>query len=368
MNVAFLGRSGLFEDPGGDTVQVNKTKEWLQKKYNIDIDVYTDYRDIIVSKKHYNILHIFGITDVCEYLPIFKRNYIKNFGKIFVSPIYVDYHEFDIKARPGIWKYVFFLLGKYRSEYFKNILKKFFSNKHVCLKYLLFGHKKSVRIVVNNSDFLLPNSNSEISRLIKDYSVVCKFNVIPNGVDTTTISDNSYHDDMNRFRDSILCVGRIEGRKGQLNLINAISGKPYKVFIIGKPAVNQKNYYKRCLEKAENNVEFIDYMEQSKLFHAFKLARVHVLPSWFETTGLVSLEALYFGCSIVITELGDTYDYFKDKAIYCDPSNCESILQSIEAAFSLTNTIKYQEYCKENFTWEIASDRTYNAYLDRCFY
>jgi hypothetical protein len=40
------------------------------------------------------------------------------------------------------------------------------------------------------------------------------------------------------FRDCILCVARIEGRKSQLNLVKAVRNLPYKLVLIGKPAPN----------------------------------------------------------------------------------------------------------------------------------
>jgi len=55
--------------------------------------------------------------------------------------------------------------------------------------------------------------------------------------------------------------------------------------------------------------------EQYDLLHFFNIIRpadiqVHMLPSWFETTGLSSIEAAVMHCNIVITDKGDTREYF----------------------------------------------------------
>ncbi len=57
-------------------------------------------------------------------------------------------------------------------------------------------------------------------------------------------------------------------------------------------------------------------------------------PSWFETTGLSSLEAAAMGCNIVITRKEDAYEYFENDACYYDPESPESIFQAIDQAAS----------------------------------
>jgi glycosyltransferase involved in cell wall biosynthesis len=61
---------------------------------------------------------------------------------------------------------------------------------------------------------------------------------------------------------------------------------------------------------------------------------VHVLASWFETTGLVSLEAAMMDCNVVVTKKGDTVEYFSDMAYYCEPDDINSIRNAIEKAYN----------------------------------
>ncbi len=103
-------------------------------------------------------------------------------------------------------------------------------------------------------------------------------------------------------------------------------------------------------------------MHQSALVHYYARARVHVLPSWFETCGLSSLEAAAMGCNIVITAKGYTRDYFGDDAFYCDPGNPGSILEAVMKAAAAKPSIQLAESIKINYTWERAAAMTLSAY------
>ena len=83
---------------------------------------------------------------------------------------------------------------------------------------------------------------------------------------------------------------------------------------------------------AAKNIHFIDHLPQEELIHYYQKAKVHVLPSWFETCGLSTLEAAAMGCNIVITNKGYASEYFNDHAFYCDPSSPASILDAIYKA------------------------------------
>ncbi|MBK7308934.1 MAG: glycosyltransferase [Chitinophagaceae bacterium] len=58
------------------------------------------------------------------------------------------------------------------------------------------------------------------------------------------------------------------------------------------------------VKEAAGNIVFAGRLTQTALANYYARARVHVLPSWFETCGLSSLEAAAMGCNIVITARG----------------------------------------------------------------
>jgi glycosyltransferase involved in cell wall biosynthesis len=121
-------------------------------------------------------------------------------------------------------------------------------------------------------------------------------------------------------------------------------------------------YYKKCKEIAAPNVSFVESIEQEKLIDYYNAAKVHVLPSWFETTGLSSLEAAAMGCNIVITDKGDTREYFENYAYYCDPESPQSIFDAISKAASDDISIELQKKIFNQYTWFQAAKLTLEAY------
>ena len=104
-------------------------------------------------------------------------------------------------------------------------------------------------------------------------------------------------------------------------------------------------------------------MSQDKLVDFYQKAKVHILPSWFETTGLSSLEALFCGCNIVVTEYGDTRDYFPEANVfYCNPTSIQSIYKAVVMASKNTINFLFIAKMKALYNWEMAASKTLDAY------
>ena len=94
----------------------------------------------------------------------------------------------------------------------------------------------------------------------------------------------------------------------------------------------------------------------------YRQAKVHVLPSWFETTGLSTLEAAAMGCNIVITRKGDTEEYFEDYAFYCEPDSPDSIFAAVEKASERAVDPALREKIFTQYTWVQTAEKTKAAY------
>lgn len=352
MKVLFIVRSTLLTNRGGDTVQVQQTAAWLNK---LNVDTTIRLSNESIDYKPYDLLHFFNITRPADMLI-----HIKASGKPFViSPIFVDYLEYDRLIRTGFSGLLFRLLPFGMSEYVKVIARSLFgSEKIVSKEYLVRGHQPSIQKILKNARLLLPNSTNEYNRLFAAYGIEKNYTVIPNAVDDIFISNAA---DSERDPLLVICVGRIEGLKNQLNLIKALNTTSYKLLLIGNAASNQPGYYQLCRKTAGENIRFLPFMPQEELVSWYRKAAIHVLPSWFETTGLSSLEAAAMGCKIVITNKGDTREYFGDDAVYCDPSSPETILHAIQSA-AIKDTSRLQQKISDQFTWRETARKTADAY------
>ncbi|WP_340064181.1 glycosyltransferase [Ascidiimonas aurantiaca] len=352
-----ISRSTLYSSPGGDTIQINETANFL-RKVNISVDIKLTNEKIDYDQ--YDIIHFFNIIRPNDILYHLKRS-----NKPFVvSTIYVDYHEYERKNRGGIIGLLTRVFSSDHIEYLKTIARAVLNNEKIYdWEYIFKGHKKSIKHIIRKSSMLLPNSRSEMNRITESYGLKANYKVVPNAINPLLFRKLKVQE-TNHERSGVICVGRIEGRKNQLNLIRALNNTDYDLYIIGNPSPNTVNYYERCKKEAKENVVFVDHIDQNELIQYYKKSKVHILPSWFETTGLTSLEAGYLGCKIVVTEKGDTKEYFKDFAYYCEPDNIDSIRNAVSLAYNDKNNNKFAKYVEENYTWQKTAEVTKKAYIE----
>jgi glycosyltransferase involved in cell wall biosynthesis len=345
-----IARPNLFSAPGGDTIQIKETANALCA-LGLNVDIIINNK---VSYQNYHLLHFFNIIDPED---ILGHVYRSNLPYV-VSTIYVDYKEYDKKYRNGLLGTLSHILPYNSIEYLKTLGKFILKNEKVStIQFFLKGHGPSIKYILKHAKMLLPNSENEYRRIEKDYNLSQKYMVVPNG-----FNPDIFKNEENIERDLILCVGRIEGRKNQLNVIKALKNTKYMVIFIGAPSPNQKKYVQACKNEATENMQFIDHVEQIQLINYYKQAKVHVLASWFETTGLSNLEAAAMGCNIVIANRGDVKDYFGDSVYYCEPDDIDSIRENIVKAYNSPTNDALQKIIFDNFTWMKAGIKTLEAY------
>ena len=350
-----IARSTLLTAKGGDTIQILQTAKSLT-----DTGVAVDIKltDEIINYNQYDLLHFFNITRPADILCHLKRT-----EKPFVvSPILIDYSEYDKHHRKGISGILFRWSSADAIEYFKTVARWLRdTDTLMSFSYLLKGQRRSVKKILNETSMLLPNSKLEYERISDQYKYFGNCLIVPNGIDPALFQ---FDETIKKDDCLIICVARIEGIKNQINLIKALNKTKFNLLIIGAAAPNQLRYYKKCKKIAADNISFIENLPQLELIKYYKKAKVHVLPSWFETTGLSSLEAASMGCSVVISTKGDAKEYFQEYAFYCDPSSPESIYAAIEKASMQECNETLRKKIFANYTWQQAAIQTKSAYKD----
>jgi len=346
-----LARPNLLADPGGDTTQLFGTAAALRRRGQ-HVDINPDRPDYQL----YDLLHFFNIIDPEDII-----GHLERAGKPYVvSTIYVRYEEYDRYHRQDAIGWAARLLPADSVEYLKTVGKWMLKGERLSSRSFLWrGQAGSIRHIIRGAGCLLPNSQSEYRRLLADYGIEKEYVVVPNGVDLH-LFQGKWEEPGNRS--GVLCVGRIEGRKNQLNLIRALKGTGLQLTLVGQPAFNQKAYYERCRKAAGDSVQFIGFLPQQALLKYYLHARAHALPSWFETTGLSSLEAAIMGCSIVVGDRGDVREYFQDDAWYCEPGGLDSIREAVLQAYHAPPDKALAERARAEYNWERAAEKTLEGY------
>lgn len=357
MKILYISRSTLYQVKGGDTIQIIKTAEEV-RKLGVSVDIRLS-NDETIQYGQYDLIHFFNIIRPADIIKHIKKSKLP----FVVSTIYLSFEDFENNNKYNLKDAILKWFSPSFREYIKAIARSVLNKEKIVSKeYLFWGHKKSINYIIDHAAMLLPNSESEFSRLKKDFPHARKYSVIPNAADTSFFFCNQ--DDIDKKeKNMVLCVARIEGRKNQLQLIHALNNTPYELYIVGMPAPNHIAYFEECKKVAASNIHFLDYVDMQLFKDYYLRAKVHILPSWFETTGLSTLEALFCGCNIVITPYGDTLDYFNTKNTFvCQPDDTQSILESIEQASAFENKVAYFSKETQEFSWQNAGLRTYDAY------
>jgi glycosyltransferase involved in cell wall biosynthesis len=353
MKVALITRSTLYTVRGGDTVQTLQTARHLVAM-GINADVRLANEEI--NYDDYDLLHFFNLIRPADILYHSRKAH----KPYVISTIFCDYTEYDKYQRKGFAGRVLSFFSADGIEYIKTMVRCITGgDKLASFAYAWKGQRNSIKDILKRAAMILPNSESEYRRLVEQYPGKIKYMVVPNGTDQQLFS-NIHHPE--KDDNLVICAARIEGIKNQLMLIKALNNTQFKLILIGNHAPNQAGYYQQCRHIAANNISFVGHLPQAQLVDYYSRAKVHILPSWFETTGLSSIEAALMGCNIVVSDRGDVREYFSDDAFYCDPTSPKSILAAVERAATAPVNGGLQQRILQKYTWHQAAVQTFKAY------
>ena len=343
MKIAFFTYPQAFQNIGGGEIQLLKTKEYLEKE-GIKIDLFDMWKGKI---EDYDLLHVFGSVKECLGLTRIAK---KRNVKVVISPVFWSDFRRAIFTEGGV------------------MVKADFLVRHLT-KILLPKLPSGRRSLMAESDLILPNSEMEKRQLISLFALPKeKIKVVYNGVDEEMANANP-----SLFRSQygaeafILSVGRIEPRKNQLNLIRAVSKiTQAKLILIGDPVSGYESYYQKCLSVGKGFTVFIPALTHSDpmLSSAYAACELFVLQGWFETPGLVALEAALAGAKIIVTKGGSTYEYFKGHTDFIDPSSPEDIRMKISSNLHKHKTGLLKQHVLDHFTWRAAARATAGYYKE----
>jgi glycosyltransferase involved in cell wall biosynthesis len=353
MRVLFVNRSSFLSFKGGDTTQLLMTAQEL-RKLGVEVSIYE--AGVSIDDAKFDLIHFFNITRPATILAILQKTKLP----FVVSTIYADYSFYKVIQPWNKMGMLIRLFGSDGVEYFKSVAKHLLNKERLDYRPFFWkGQRTCIQAILKRASYLLPNSESEYQRLKANFPITKDYVVIPNGVDTTKFEHSS---STKRRSGQLICAAMIEPRKNQLNLIRAIKNSDYSLFIVGEPAPNHRAYYEQCKAEAGDNVTFVGRLNYDELITYYLESEIHVMPSWFETTGLASLESAFLGCKVVVSPMGDTRDYFEDMVTYCEPGSVHSIRSAIDLAHSKRIDERLKDKVVSTYNWENTARITASVY------
>ena len=359
MKATLVHKTDAMRSPGGGEVQLLETAAALERLgVTTEIRSVGELDDLKACSHETDVYHFFGT--VKEFQPAIQRLSEKGMPCLVSTIAWYDLSAY--------W---------HESNQFVERLK---AVSRFSLRAAMPGLPSWRKSIYRTASLLLPNSEAEAGQLRRYFGISGdKIRVVPNGVDPrfASWSDDTYKkasqnlagrlevlDSKFDVSQAVLCVGRFEPRKNQLGLVRALkeTGQPH--LFVGGPAPEQDLYYRQCRREASEQAAFLGPVDHDDplLLKLYSECACLVLPSRFETPGLVALEAALTGTPLVLTERGCTREYFGDLVEYVSPDGPSAIRQAIQRAITRGRRPELAKHVLSRFTWDKAAEATLAAY------
>jgi len=360
MRVVVVTRDDQNQVFGGDTVMVRKIQKHL-RPHGIEFEITT--AQMLPTSCNVDVVHVtflYLVESVQRALGWAQRYQLP----VVISPLFEDplllWFQWALR-RPGKWRVLSNMLGQH-------VTRKLYVTWHTArAKYSAHWHLQRDLL---QSMHVVPNSRYELDHLARWFQLPdLDATVVPLGVDPDVFGQPpTGHPiaELGKLTGYVLEVGRIEERKNQLGLLEALHNVTVPIVFLGEAdrCGYEAAYVELChkLAAARGNVHFLERVPEGLLPSLYARAAVHVLPSWSERPGLVTLEAAACGCKVVSTSFSPIYEYLGGDAWYCQPDDVRSIRTAVMQALTAPTPPDLRTRVLSNFTWEKTALKMLNVY------
>lgn len=242
--------------------------------------------------------------------------------------------------------------------------------------------------ILQKADQVLATTNSEKHLIRKNVGSPSPISVIPIGVDEAfKVRGSRTHIRKKLGYSSPLFVfaGRLEETKGIFTLLNAFkllaekttdSYRPRLVLAGGEPDAidamtnlpkNQK--IRKALQGIEDQVEFLGPKSQEELALLFNSATATIVPSFYESFGMVAAEAQACGSPVIASNVGGLKNVVQDgvTGLLVETKNAVDLAVAMEV-ISINSLLAQKlsrqavEVAKKDFHWPSISKRVLKMY------
>ncbi len=278
----------------------------------------------------------------------------------------IDFSDIDISHAHSLFVngYVAYKLKKEKNIDYIVAVRN--TDANVFFKKMIHLRKIGVEIMKNAKQVIFISSKyketvienyvpKELQEEIKEKSVV-----IPNGIDKFWFDNISMKDKVFEGKDiKLIYVGRLDKNKNietSLKVVKELNSLGYNTSLDIVGDGPEMNNIKSMVEKDyKNSVILHGFKNKEEIIELYRKSDIFIMPSKYETFGLVYIEALTQGLPLIYTRNQGFDGYFKEgevgySVIY---DNVDEIVQKIIDISNKTWELeKLQDRVEEEFNWE----------------
>ena len=230
------------------------------------------------------------LFNFCNCAPLIKKNQI------------VTIHDVAVCAVPYAYSKSFRIWYKFMYKILTSRLKKIFTVSEFSKKEL----NKYFNIPLDRVEVTY-NGIDHMKNIKPDENIFSKFG----------IEKNNY----------ILAVSSLNPSKNFRLILETAKILPEINFVIA--GGTNFTVFKEQGFEITPNVKFIGYVNDEELVALYKYASCFVYPSIYEGFGIPPLEAIYFNCPVILSNIEVFKEIYMDNVLYCEINDCNILKEKI---------------------------------------
>lgn len=321
MDIDFVVRSDAQVKSGGDSIQVEEYRSELQMRGH---DVRVIPFSPSMSLRKTAVIHFVNLDRPFDYL---VGSSLAAGQPRVISPIHHDLQRIRLMRRNERGYGFRSLIGRFLPENGREFLAFFVRGliadrsirgrmqlvkASLSLARHIPGIWARVGVELNRMDRVLLLANGEGHSIQRDTGWAGhNSELVPNGRPSVTIDDSVAWVDRS---ESLLCVGRIEPRKRQLDIARAAVALGVRVTFVGDLVKPDSSFGIDFLEQVGTSsvLEWLGPLPREETLARMNHSRVLVNASWVEVQSLVDLEASFLGCWVIATPAGNSREWLPE--------------------------------------------------------
>lgn len=262
------------------------------------------FKYLIKNAKEIDVLMLFHISR-CSYWYAFVYKLLNKTGKVYIKADFnLEVYQKEIRRLNT------------KSRTFKDFLKK----RNEIAEY---KKRKKLVTMVDLISYETENSYNEMKYSYAGVDTKGKVIYLPNGYDNLEIERNYKIKNMDNKKNIILTVGRLgtEAKNTEflLESLKKIDFKDWKFYFVGSETkefqIYKDNFFNKYPYLKEKILFLGEIKDRKKLYSLYNEAKVFVLPSKWESFGIVMVEAMAFGDYIITSNTCAANDITKNGEI-----------------------------------------------------